>query len=176
MQNKYLMRPLAFFCILFFTGLSIFAQSKHTQDSTSKNQSTPKVIADNLKGKAEVSKRSTHKKLFMVEDTLSASDYMMSIERVNDNLNSIRDSSILSFKVVGMNRRIGEISDDIAVIRKNIRGRNTVVNIKNLYLYQNLVSNLDNENTRIQGYVNTLYARVYHAKLGLKTVLSDSIF
>ena len=178
MPNKYLMRPFAFFCSLLFIGLSVFAQSKHTQDSTSKNQSAPKVIVDSLKGKteAEVNKQTTHKKLFMVEDTLSASDYMMSIERVNDNLNSIRDSSILSFKVVGMSRRIGEISDDITVIRKNIRGRNTVVNIKNLYLYQNLVSNLDNENTRIQGYINTLYRRVYHAKLGLKTVLSDSIF
>ena len=172
------MKQLLIYCSLLFIGLSVSGQTKHMQDSVSNNRLNHKVVADSIKGKTEglTTKRTTHKNLFMAEDTLSASDYMMSIERVNDHLNSIRDSSSLSFKVVGMSRRIGEITDDIGAIRKNIRGRNTVVNIKNLYLYQNLVSNLDNENNRIQTYVNALYNKIYHAKLGLKTVLSDSVF
>ncbi len=172
------MRRLVIFFSFLFIGFGVFAQSKHKSDSISKNRLASKTIADSLKVKpeAEPTKRGTHKKLLMAKDTLSLSDYMMSVERVNDHLNSIRDSSSLSFKVVGMSRRIGEITDDVSIIRNYIRGRNTVVNIKNLYLYQNLVSNLDNENDRIQVYINALYNRVYHAKLNLKTVLSDSVF
>ena len=123
-----------------------------------------------------VSAQPKHKKFIPAKDTLTLSDYMMSIDRVNDDLNSIRDSSSLGFKVVGMGRRIDEIANDIIIIRKNVRGRNTTFSIKNLYLYQSFISDLNKENDRIESRVAAMYTRVYNAKLRMKTVLSDSVF
>jgi hypothetical protein len=101
---------------------------------------------------------------------------MMSIDRVNDNLNSISDSSKLGFEVVRMGRRIDQITNDIIIIRKNMRGRGSSINIKNLYLYQSFTSALNNENDRYEEYMANLYGRVYKAKLDLRTALSDSVF
>lgn len=117
-----------------------------------------------------------HKKLVMVKDTLVLSDYMMSIDRVNDNLNTVRDSSGLKYEVVRIGKRVDGIEKDVVIIRKNIRGRGSAYSIKNLYLYQNFISDLNDENDRIEANVGNMYRRVYTAKLSLKRALSDSIF
>ena len=136
------------------------------------------VVRDSVKTKTDAvkSKRGKHRKFIQAVDTLSASDYMLSIERVNDNLNSIRDSAKLGFEVVNMERRLNYISKDISRIRQNIRDRNSTINIRNLYLYQSFASTLDDENDRIQARLNKIYSKVYHSKLRMKKVLNDSIF
>jgi small-conductance mechanosensitive channel len=121
-------------------------------------------------------KTSIQKKMFQSKDSLILSDYMMSIDRVNDNLNEISDSSKLSFDVVRMGRRIDIITNDITIIRKNMRGRSSAYNIKNLYLYQSFTSALNEENDRYEEGVAKIYQRVNSAKLNLKTALSDSVF
>jgi len=117
-----------------------------------------------------------HDELFEHSDSLTASDYMMSIERVNDKLNSIRDSVTLEFEFEGIKRRVDDMTDDISLIRNNIRGRNTVVNIRNLYLYQSFATNLKTENNRFQKHLTETFDRVYTAKNGLKNILSDTVF
>jgi potassium-dependent mechanosensitive channel len=126
----------------------------------------------------DVSKNKTtlQKKMFQSTDSLILSDYMMSIDRVNDDLNTISDSSKLGFDVVRMGRRIDVITKDIATIRKNMRGRGTSYNIKNIYLYQSFTSSLNNENDRYEEITAKLYQRVNGAKVKLKTALSDSVF
>jgi len=101
---------------------------------------------------------------------------MMSIDRVNDNLNSISDSSKLGFDVVRMGRRIDVISNDINIIRKNMRGRGSAYNIKNIYLYQSFISALNDENDSYEERTAKMYHRVNDAKLSIKTALDDSIF
>jgi len=168
------MKRLVIVCFLFLCGLTVFGQSKAERSLISgKQRSTASVPPDSIKENRTVGHTG---KLFMAKDTLSLSDYVISIERVNDKLNDIRDSSKLSFEVVGMSRKSSEIAQDISVIRQNVRGRNTVLNVRNLYLYQNLASNLENENTRIQQRVDFMYDRCYRAKLHLRTAMSDSIF
>ena len=112
----------------------------------------------------------------LATDTLTLTDFVMSIERVNDHLNDIQDSSKLKFEVVNMSRRIDQITNDVSIIRQNNRDRNASVNVKNLYLYQSLASALDEENSHFQSIVARMYNRVYHAKNRLKTVLADSVF
>jgi potassium-dependent mechanosensitive channel len=109
-------------------------------------------------------------------NTLTPSDYVLSIERVNDNLNSIRDSVKLGFEVIRLKRKIDAITADVNAIRQNSRGRNTVINIKNLYLYQSFALNLDKENTRFQNGLERTYDRVYSASKKLKIAFSDSVF
>jgi potassium-dependent mechanosensitive channel len=125
---------------------------------------------------ASKNKTSIQKKMFQSKDSLMLSDYMMSIDRVNDNLNSISDSSKLGFDVVMMGRRMDDITNDITIIRKNMRGRGSAYNIKNLYLYQSFTSALNDENDRYEELTAKLYRRVNGAKLSLKTALTDSIF
>jgi len=162
------MRRFAIFCSLLFIGFGVFAQPKIGA----------KVSPDSTKSRtgAGAKKHSMHKKLTLAADSLTLSDYMISIERVNDNLNTIRDSTKLGFEVVRMGRKIVNISDDIKIIRQNIRDKRSALNMKNLYLYQSFASNLDEENDRLQTRVNRLYKKVYHGKKQLKTVLSDSVF
>lgn len=174
------MKRFFIFCTLFFIVFVGFSQVKQETSVVVKPENKDSVsrlssgrVKGNLVGR-EAEKRND-KSLF-AKDTLSMSDYMISIERVNDKLNTIRDSSKLSFEVVGMSRKSQEIARDISVIRQNIRGRNTVLNVRNLYLYQNLTSNLETENTRIQQRVDLMYDRCYRAKQHLRTVMSDSIF
>jgi len=177
MQYKYAMIRFVIFCSFVFIGIGGYTQSNQGQASSSDNQqSIQKVISDSVKNKAGINRRSRLKKLILARDTLTSSDYMMSIERVNDRLNVIGDSARLSFKVVRMGRRIDDITNDINLIRQNIRERRSVVNIKNLYLYQSFASNLDDENDRIQAHLLKMYHSVYYAKLHLKTALSDSVF
>ena len=173
------MKRIFFFNSLVFIGFTIFAQSKHVKTQLPENrQPGNTVISEKVAGKTGTGKnnKSTHNKKFLAEDTLTLGDYMMSIERTNDHLNSIRDSANLSFDVVDMGRRIDEIADDITLIRQNVKGRNSSINIKNLFLYQSFAVNLDQENALIETRLTSMYNRVYHAKLKLKRVLSDSVF
>jgi small-conductance mechanosensitive channel len=120
-------------------------------------------------------KTSMQTKILQSKDSLILSDYMISVDRVNDNLNEISDSSKLGFDVVRMGRRIDVITNDLTIIRKNMRGRGSAYNIKNLYLYQSFTSALDDENDRYEVRTAKLYRRVNNAKSGLKTALTDSI-
>ncbi len=173
------MKPSVIFFSLIFMVFTLFAQSKQGKTVTPVNpQPVPAAGSSKMAGKADTAstKQPTHNKMFLAEDTITLGDYMMSIERVNDNLNSIRDSANLSFEVVSVGRRLDELSEDIALIRLNVKGRNSVINIKNLYLYQSFATTLDKENSQIQARLTLMYHRVYHAKLRLKTALSDTVF
>lgn len=175
------MKKLLVAFVIVLTGYGVTAQSKSRQHST---QITPGTVinlfADSSKNKTDTSaaeaKQSGHKTLSMSGDTLTPTDYVLSIERVNDNMNALRDSTTLGFEVVGMSRKVNRITDAVTLIRQNVRGRNTAVNIKNLYLYQSFAKNLDNENERIQTHITNIYDRVYGARQKLRTVLSDSVF
>src|SRR5664280_1994171 len=141
------MKQLLFYCIFLSLELVAIPQSKQKQTSTADSRKpVEQVITDAFRSKSDSAtskeKSSLHKKLILAKDTLIFSDYMMSIDRVNDNLNSISDSSSLGFEVVSMGRKIDGITDDISIIRKNLRGRSSAFNIKNLYLYQSFAKKL----------------------------------
>jgi potassium-dependent mechanosensitive channel len=175
------MRRLITFCALILIGFGVIAQPKQKQIAQADDKKPiTKVITDAFKSKpdslAVKEKQSLHKKLILAKDTLILSDYMMSFDRVNDNLNSISDSSRLGFEVIRMERKIDGITDDIAIIRNNLRGRSSAFNIKNLYLYQSFTSDLNDRNDGIEARTAKLFHRVNKAKLNLKKVLSDSVF
>jgi small-conductance mechanosensitive channel len=173
------MRLFVIVCCLFATVLGVGAQSKHKQVSSADNQQiSHRAPSDSVGRMADsgINQPSIHKKILLNAETLTTSDYMMSIERVNDMLNAIRDSAKLGFDVVGMGRRINDITIDVNLLRLNVRNKQTVVNMKNLYLYQSFASSLDEENGRIKTHVAKMYNRVYNAKLRLNTALSDSVF
>ena len=164
-------------CLLLILTIAVSAQSPSTVTPAVVDQSlTQAVVVDSAKTKAQKSKPGRHRRFIQAADTLTASDYMLSIERVNDNLNSIRDSAKLGFEVISMSRKLDNITKDISRIRLNIRDRHSVINIRNLYLYQNFASTLDNENEGIQSRLNKIYSKVYHSKLRMRKVLNDSIF
>jgi potassium-dependent mechanosensitive channel len=176
-QFMYYMKRFIIFCTLIPACLGVFAQSGHNHSSVSDRQQPVKVTAESKPGaEPKNHKGLMHDELLEIADSLTASDYMMSIERVNDKLNAIRDSVTLEFEFEGVKRRIDDMTDDISIIRNNTRGRKTVVNIKNLYLYQSFASHLNAENLIIQKHIARTYNRVYNAKLGLKNILSDTVF
>ena len=163
------MKRLVIFFALIYIGTCVSAQSPVDMAIS--------AILKNISVRdASKNKTSIQKKMFQSKDSLMLSDYMMSIDRVNDNLNSISDSSKLGFDVVMMGRRMDDITNDITIIRKNMRGRGSAYNIKNLYLYQSFTSALNDENDRFEERTAKLYRRVNGAKLSLKTALTDSIF
>jgi small-conductance mechanosensitive channel len=175
------MKRLVLFCSFLLVVLGAFAQFDIVEALVSDNpQPTDKVVAPTVKPKTDAEKkaeaREKSRKLIMKVDTLTSSDYMMSIERVNDKLNAIVDSAKLGFEVVSMGRKIHAITSDINIIRQNIKDKHSVVNVKNLYLYQSFTSNLDEENDKIQARLAKMYNKIYHAKLKIKTVMSDSVF
>jgi potassium efflux system protein len=175
------MKRILIFSALLLIGFGVLAQPKQTQPSSENyKQSTSRVILDIVNSKTDSKTArdisSITKKLTLARDTLTTSDYIMSIDRVNDNLNSIRDSSNLKFEVVGMGRRIVGITNDISTIRKNIRGRSSTFNLRSLYLYQNFASHLNDENDLYEARVAKIYHQVYSAKLSLKSALRDSVF
>jgi len=167
------MRRFIILNILLVMGTVVFAQPKAKQDSVfSKKRS---AHSDSTRSKA-VSAGMMFNKMIQSPDTLTLSDYTLSIERVNDNLISIGDSAKLGFEVVRISRRIGLMTNDVKLIRQNIRGRRTVFNIKNQYLYQTFTTKLDDETDQIQAQLDNLYRRIYKAKVELKAVMNDSIF
>jgi potassium-dependent mechanosensitive channel len=170
------MKRLLIVGVFILAGSGVFAQSFLPADYKSQ---IVKAISGlmNVKKDSSAVKTSQFKKMVLAAETLNSSDYMMSIDRVNDNLNSIRDSSNLKFDVIRIKRRVDVILSDISIIRKNIRGKGTTAfSIKNLYLYQNFTSDLNDENDRYEAYIAKIYQRVYDAKISLKTALSDSVF
>src|SRR5664279_607802 len=93
------------------------------------------AILKNFKGRdASKNKTSMQTKMFQSKDSLILSDYMMSIDRVNDHLNEISDSSKLGFDVVRMGRRIDVITNDLTIIRKNMRGRGSAYTVSYTHL------------------------------------------
>ena len=161
------------FCGVLLTGIFLFAQSNQLPvSSANKLQS---VHSDSLKTKQGTAKKA-HKKMIMALDTLTLSDYTLSLERVNDNLNSIGDSAKLGFEVVSISHKIDFMTKDVKLIGQNFRGRTSVIHLKNQYLYQNFTAALDEETDRIQAQLDRMYHRVYHAKIHLKKVLADSVF
>ena len=163
------MKKVLFFYSFLLMGTMLYAQPKNLS-------STSEIRTDSLKTARRAKTSAGRSKLIQAADTLTLSDYMMSIERVNDNLNSIQDSAQLGFESVRLERRINDIANDVNLIRQNNRDRHSVVNIKNIYLYQSFASTLDNDNNRVRSRVNLLYNRTYNAKIHLKTVLTDSVF
>lgn len=167
------MRRLVIIYSLLLMGTGVFAQSKLMPAAIAPDKQT--VRPDSAKTNVDSAKQ-LRQKIMLSLDTLTMSDYTLGIERVNDNLIAIGDSAKLGFEVVKMSRRIGVMTNDVQLIRQNIRGRRTVFNIKNQYLYQSFTSKLEIETDLIQVKLNNLYYRVYHAKLNLKEVLNDSVF
>jgi hypothetical protein len=88
------MKRLFIFYGLLIIGLGVLAQSKQGKPSiTNQNK---KLGSDSLrKADTGIKKQTKHKKIILRTDTLIMSDYIMSIDRVNDNLNAIRDSTKL---------------------------------------------------------------------------------
>jgi len=164
---------LYYFIILIFLSLPTRA-SYPPQDIT--KQITSPFKQRDKKDTIATTKSLKQKKIIQVADTLTLSDYMLSVERVNDNLNDIRDSAQLNFEVVHLERKINSITNNIKLLRQNSRDRRSAVNIKNTYLYQSFANSLDEENNRLRARVSVLYNRTYRAKQHLKNVLSDSIF
>ncbi len=161
------------FCSVLLTGLFLFAQSNQLPASSVNKQQF--IHSDSLKTKEGTGKKA-HKKMIMALDTLTLSDYTLSLERVNDNLNSIGDSAKLGFEVVNISHKIDFMTKDVKLIGQNFRGRTSVIHLKNQYLYQNFTASLDEETDRIQAQLDKMYHRVYHAKIHLKKVLADSVF
>jgi potassium-dependent mechanosensitive channel len=171
------MRKIILICSLLFICSGIYCQQKQVQPPVKEIKETAqKHKADSIKKSIERARRTKIKKLVMAPDTLTPGDYMLSIDRVNDRLNDIGDSAKIEFKVVNLGRRIEEIANDIKLIRQNIRDKQTGIHVKNLFLYQNFILDLDSENDGIQQRLLTMYKRIYHAKLHLKTVLLDTVF
>jgi potassium efflux system protein len=163
------MKRLLLFFALISTAVGVSAQSPVDMAISAILKNIP--VRDAAKNKTSV-----QKKMFQSKDSIILSDYMMSIDRVNDALNTISDSSKLGFDVVRMGRRIDVITHDIGIIRKNMRGRGSMFNIKNLYLYQSFTSALNNENDLYEERTAKLFKRVNSAKISLKTAMSDSVF
>lgn len=167
------MRRLVILYTLLLTGIGVFAQSNPLPASAAPKRRV--LSADSIKPKADTT-RLLHRKMMLSPDTLTMSDYTLALERVNDNLITIGDSAKLGFEVVKISRRIGLMTNDVKLIRQNMRGRNTVFNIKNQFLYQSFTAKLDEETDRIQAQLDELHQRVYRAKLHLNVVLKDSVF
>lgn len=157
-------------------GLTLSAQTKTLPSDSNVNKSAVNVKGNNAKTISGTKASPKRRNLIQSADTLTLSDYMMSIERVNDQLNDIRDSARLGFESVHLQRGINNIASAIKIIRQNIRDKHSVINIKNIYLYQSFATKLDNDNTHIRSRVSMLYNRTYWAKLHLKTILRDPVF
>lgn len=171
------MRRILFFYGFLILGFNVYAQKKTLTSSSDTTKHFISVLkADSVAGHFGTHASRQRKKMIQIADTLTLTDYIMSIERVNYNLNEIRDSAQLGFEAVRLEREIDDITGDIVVTRQNVRAKHSSVNIKNIYLYQSLTAGLDNDNTRIRARVNQLYKRTYRARLHLKTVFADSIF
>lgn len=172
-----LMKRIILFYICLALGLILFAQNRVLPLAPDANkQPLNGVEVGNAKTDSAIKKHQRRRKLIQAADTLTLSDYMMSVERVNEKLNDIRDSARLGFEMVRLGRDIKEVTSNINLINQNIKDKRAAVNIRNIYLYQSFATSLDDKNTHIRGYVNMLYNRTYHAKLRLRSALNDSIF
>ena len=166
------MRRLVISLSLLFAVLGIFASNPLTDTITAGKNS---FYSERVRTKSDTT-RLLFQKMGLPVDSLTMSDYTLSIERVNDNLNAVGDSAKLGYEVVKMSRRVGTMTNDIGLIRQNIRGRHAVFNIKNQYLYLSFTTKLDNETHQIQAIIEKLYQREYNAKQHLNGALSDSVF
>ncbi len=169
------MKRVAFFYFLLFLSLSSAVQIQAKPWIQ-----LPKLFnfVDSSKSKvdSQEKKHLKHKKFIQSVDTLSMSEYMMSIDRVNDDLIELRDSAKLGLKVVKLKRRIDAISNDFDKVKLNFKDRHSRLSLRNLYLYEVYVTKMDDENDRIMDDLQKMYLRIYHAKLRVKTVTKDSVF
>lgn len=172
------MKQLAIIICIQLIGINLYSQPRRTKDSTNEHHHEFQAILNDSSNTETLyeSKESGSSRFIKNDDTLTLSDYFMSVERVNDKLNDISDSAKLGFEVVGMSHRLDEITEDVNIIKQNIKGRNSIINLKNLYLYQSLATNLEEENDKIKADITDMYNRIYSAKQGLKTAVSDSVF
>lgn len=163
-------RVILFFGIL-LVGLTVFAQPKMTASPPApKHGQMPQGPKDGPDGKPRP------RRMMQRSDTLTLSDYMMSIERVNDKLNAIQDSARLGFESVHLGRELDDIADNVNLVRQNMLGRRSAVNIKSTYLFQSYATGLDNDNDRVRNRINQLYCRTYNANQSIKSIFRDSVF
>ncbi|MDP4277172.1 MAG: hypothetical protein Q8914_06000, partial [Bacteroidota bacterium] len=174
-------RILLFFGLLAL-GLTVYAQVRpsHAAFPDGRRQAAPAFKMDSLRNGEHAHQGPPPppkpRRFFHESDTLTLSDYIISIARINDQLNTIRDSAQLGYEIDHLQDDISEMTQEIKLFRQNTRGRHTAISIKNLYLYQSFVSNLKDENDQVRSRVNALYNRSYKAKLQLRRTLDDSIF
>lgn len=154
---------------LLFFNFHSFSQTKHNLWTNS---------ADSLTIKAEkpIKKHFKHRKFLVAVDTLTQSDYLLSIDRVNDKLIDIRDSAKLGFEIVHIKQKIDNVNTEFNKIQFDFKNRHLKISPRNLTLYKTFISQLDEKNDNIIDRLQTLYKRVYHARLKIKTVFKDSVF
>ena len=161
------MKRIIISCILLLAIIASFGQVTPNQTTSDSTQ---------IKAEKLAKRHLKHKKFILAADTLSKSDYLLSIDRVNDNLIDIRDSAKLDFEIVRLKDHIEDITTDFNRMKSNFREKHLRMSVKNLTLYKTFATSLDEENDRTMDQLQKLYLRVYHAKLRLKIVLKDSVF
>jgi len=174
-----------FLCLAMIMCAGAYAQTESVTEpeqpvATEQNAQLAEKTVDSLSKTESIvpgpRKKSWHRKLIWASDTLTTSDYMMSIQRINDKLNDIRDSAKLGVEVIALGRRIDSYSLEITHIRKYAEAKTSGIHIRNLDLYHSYLSSLYNRNQRAQSNLKKMYDQLYHAKLRLKGAMSDSVF
>jgi potassium efflux system protein len=171
------MNRILFLYSFLILGITLPAQTKTFSPSSNITKHlSSEIKKDSSKTNPDTKSTLKRLKMIQVEDTITMSDFMMSIERINGNLNVIRDSAELDLEAVHLLKRINNITNSINIIRQNARNKHSAINTKSIYLYQSFATTLSEENSRIRSRIDLLYNRTYHAKLHLTTVLNDSVF
>jgi len=158
----------------FYLFIYLFTAKTQKNSGIQNKHSKEKITSDSI-SKTDNGQLS-HDEMPIITDTLIMSDYLMSIQRVSDILNAISDSVAQNFEVSDILGKLQKIKDNINLIRQNVRGRSSVINIKNTYLYQSFALNWDKENSIIVARLNAMCNKTELARVLLKSALSDPVF
>jgi potassium efflux system protein len=121
---------------------------------------------------AESQKR---RSLFADTNELTSSDYLASIDRANDLMNTVAEEGEFRGRTLRIFSEITNTNNTINLITENVRDASNT-NVRNQRMYQRVLTRLDTNLEKYQSVLDGETKKIVELKKKLRTVMRDSVF
>ena len=154
--------------LLFFLCLSGYAQAPVIKDTSINNKvqtgNNPKKDAKNRQ-----------KSGFFDKQELTSSDYLSSIERANETMNTVRNNGAFERRITFIFEEIKSTNASVNLITENLKGANNT-NVRNQQMYRKVLLELQDELEGYQNALNQNTTKILDLKKDLRGIMKDTVF
>lgn len=165
-----------FLLLFFFSGLGLSAQAPANKEvPVAKELPSAKKSASEKESGSNKDPKKRQRPGFFDKQELTSSDYLSSIEKANETMNTVRNNSEFERKTTFIFKEIEDTNTSINLITENLKGANNT-NVRNQQMYQKVLFELQEDLEGYQTALNKNTAKLVDLKKDLRGIMKDTVF